>query len=53
MVNKIVSMIKKYKIAAIGILVGIAVIVCGIISYFWYENTYYVSTKDAVVGRFS
>ncbi|AGY76900.1 MULTISPECIES: HlyD family secretion protein [Clostridium] len=50
MVNKIVSIIKKYKIAAIGILVGIAVILCGIISYFWYENTYYISTNDAVVG---
>lgn len=50
MINNIISMIKKYKIAVIGILIGIVVILCGIISYFWYENTYYVSTNNAIVS---
>ena len=50
MVNNIISMIKKYKKAVIGIVIGIAVILCSIVSYFWYENTYYVSTNDAKVS---
>ncbi|EKQ51624.1 MULTISPECIES: efflux RND transporter periplasmic adaptor subunit [unclassified Clostridium] len=41
---------EKRKILIIGILVVIVVALCSIASYYWYENTYYVSTEDARVN---
>ena len=40
----------KRKILIIGILITIIVALGGIASYYWYENTYYVSTEDAKVS---
>ncbi|SFC41194.1 HlyD family secretion protein [Clostridium uliginosum] len=40
----------KRKILIIGILITIAVALGGIVFYYWYENTYYVSTDDARVS---
>lgn len=40
----------KRKILIIGILVAIVVALSGIAFYYWYENTYYVSTEDAKVN---
>ncbi|EGW40886.1 efflux RND transporter periplasmic adaptor subunit [Desulfosporosinus sp. OT] len=40
----------KRKILIIGILVLIVIALCGIGGYYWYENTYYVSTDDATVS---
>lgn len=41
---------EKRKILILGILIAIVVALGGIISYYWYENTYYVSTEDAKVS---
>ena len=41
---------EKRKILIIGILIAIVVALGGIVSYYWYENTYYVSTDDAGVS---
>ncbi|AWK52019.1 hemolysin D [Clostridium beijerinckii] len=41
---------EKRKILIIGIVIAIIVALGGIISYYWYENTYYVSTEDAKVA---
>ena len=43
-------MMEKRKILIIGILITIIVALGGIASYYWYENTYYVSTEDAKVS---
>ena len=40
----------KRKILIIGILITIVVALGGIASYYWYENTYYVSTEDAKIN---
>lgn len=40
----------KRKILIIGILVAIVVALSSIGFYYWYENTYYVSTEDAKVN---
>ncbi|WP_297421171.1 efflux RND transporter periplasmic adaptor subunit [Clostridium sp.] len=41
---------EKRKILIIGILVAIVVALSSIAFYYWYENTYYVSTEDARVN---
>jgi Multidrug resistance efflux pump len=41
---------EKRKILIIGILITIVVALGGIVFYYWYENTYYVSTEDARVS---
>lgn len=41
---------EKRKILIIGILITIVVALGGIVSYYWYENAYYVSTEDAKVS---
>lgn len=41
---------EKRKILIIGILVAIVVALSSIAFYYWYENTYYVSTEDAKVN---
>lgn len=41
---------EKRKILIIGILVTIVVALSSIVFYYWYENTYYVSTEDAKVN---
>jgi Multidrug resistance efflux pump len=41
---------EKRKVLIIGILIAIVVALCSIVSYYWYENTYYVSTDDARVS---
>lgn len=41
---------EKRKILIIGIVIAIIVALGGIIFYYWYENTYYVSTEDAKVS---
>ena len=41
---------EKRKILIIGILVAIVLALGGILFYYWYENTYYVSTDDARVS---
>jgi len=41
---------EKRKILIIGILIAIIVAIGGIVSYYWYESTYYVSTEDAKVS---
>ncbi|WP_027623164.1 HlyD family secretion protein [Clostridium lundense] len=41
---------EKRKVLIIGILVAIVVALSGIGFYYWYENTYYVSTDDARVS---
>lgn len=40
----------KRKLLIIGILITIVVALGGIAFYYWYENTYYVSTDDARVS---
>lgn len=40
----------KRKILIIGILITIVVALGAIVSYYWYENAYYVSTEDAKVS---
>jgi len=40
----------KRKILIIGILITIVVALGGIVSYYWYENAYYVSTDDSRVS---
>ena len=40
----------KRKILIIGILITIVVALGSIGFYYWYENTYYVSTEDAKVS---
>lgn len=41
---------EKRKVLIIGILAAIVVALCSIGFYYWYENTYYVSTDDARVS---
>ena len=41
---------EKRKILIVGILLTIVIALGGIVSYYWYENTYYVSTDDARVS---
>jgi multidrug resistance efflux pump len=41
---------EKRKVLIIGILVAIVLALGGIVFYYWYENTYYVSTDDARVS---
>jgi multidrug resistance efflux pump len=41
---------EKRKLLIIGILITIVVALGGIVFYYWYENTYYVSTDDARVS---
>lgn len=41
---------EKRKLLIVGILITIVVALGGIASYYWYENTYYVSTDDARVS---
>jgi multidrug resistance efflux pump len=41
---------EKRKVLIIGILVAIVLALGGILFYYWYENTYYVSTDDARVS---
>jgi multidrug resistance efflux pump len=41
---------EKRKLLIIGILITIVVALSGIVFYYWYENTYYVSTDDARVS---
>lgn len=41
---------EKRKLLIIGILITIVVALGGIAFYYWYENTYYVSTDDARVS---
>lgn len=41
---------EKRKVLIIGILITIVVALSGIVFYYWYENTYYVSTDDARVS---
>ncbi|OPJ64718.1 HlyD family secretion protein [Clostridium chromiireducens] len=41
---------EKRKILIIGILVAIVAALSSIAFYYWYENTYYVSTEDAKVN---
>jgi multidrug resistance efflux pump len=41
---------EKRKILIIGILIAIVLALGGIVFYYWYENTYYVSTDDARVS---
>ena len=41
---------EKRKILIVGILITIVVALGSIVSYYWYENTYYVSTEDARVS---
>jgi multidrug resistance efflux pump len=41
---------EKRKFLIIGILIAIVVALSGIVFYYWYENTYYVSTDDARVS---
>lgn len=41
---------EKRKVLIIGILAAIVVALSGIGFYYWYENTYYVSTDDARVS---
>ncbi|WP_160688024.1 efflux RND transporter periplasmic adaptor subunit [Clostridium sp. C2-6-12] len=41
---------EKRKFLIIGILITIVVALSGIVFYYWYENTYYVSTDDARVS---
>lgn len=43
-------MVEKRKGLIIGMLVLIVIAIAGIGFYYWYENTYYVSTDDATVG---
>ena len=43
-------MAEKRKLLIIGILITIVAALCGIVSYYWYQNTYYVSTDDARVS---
>lgn len=43
-------MAEKRKLLIIGILITIVVALGGIVFYYWYENTYYVSTDDARVS---
>ena len=40
----------KRKLLIVGILITIVVALSGIVFYYWYENTYYVSTDDARVS---
>lgn len=40
----------KRKLLIIGILVAIVIALGGILFYYWYENTYFVSTEDARVS---
>lgn len=40
----------KRRVLIIGILALIVIAVGGIAAYYWYENTYYVSTEDAAVS---
>ena len=40
----------KRKILVIGMLIVIIAVVGAIGAYYWYENTYYVSTEDARVS---
>ncbi|AJG98251.1 hemolysin D [Clostridium beijerinckii] len=40
----------KRKILIIGILIAIVAALGSIVFYYWYENTYYVSTEDARVS---
>ncbi|WP_238916432.1 efflux RND transporter periplasmic adaptor subunit [Clostridium sp. YIM B02555] len=41
---------EKRKLLIIGILATIVIALSGIVFYYWYENTYYVSTDDARVS---
>jgi Multidrug resistance efflux pump len=41
---------EKRKALIIGILIAIVLALCSIGFYYWYENTYYVSTDDARVS---
>lgn len=41
---------EKRKLLIIGILMAIVIALGGIAFYYWYENTYYVSTDDARVS---
>lgn len=41
---------EKRKTLIIGILMVMVIALAGIIYYYWYENTYYVSTEDAKVS---
>jgi len=41
---------EKRKVLIIGILAAIVVALSGIAFYYWYQNTYYVSTDDARVS---
>lgn len=41
---------EKRKLLIVGILITIVVALGGIVFYYWYENTYYVSTEDARVS---
>lgn len=41
---------EKRKLLIIGILMAIVMALAGIAFYYWYENTYYVSTDDARVS---
>ncbi|OOM81498.1 putative multidrug resistance protein EmrK [Clostridium puniceum] len=41
---------EKRKLLIIGILITIVIALGGIVFYYWYENTYYVSTDDARVS---
>jgi multidrug resistance efflux pump len=41
---------EKRKILIVGILITIVMALGGIVAYYWYENTYYVSTEDARVS---
>ena len=41
---------EKRKVLIIGILIAIMVALSGIAFYYWYQNTYYVSTDDARVS---
>lgn len=43
-------MIEKRKIIIIGILIAIVAALSSIAVYYWYENTYYVSTEDSRVS---
>lgn len=40
----------KRKLLIIGILVTIVMALGGILFYYWYENTYFVSTEDARIS---
>ncbi|GAA0077447.1 hypothetical protein UT300005_18250 [Clostridium sp. CTA-5] len=41
---------EKRKLLIIGILIAMVMALGGIVFYYWYENTYYVSTEDARVS---